>query len=1356
MLVLPGPAALSQFRNEALVRNVNHKLVLAQGQTTVSQITAIYIHYVNTIGSETGLAIPSCPQRQSLDLLLDYGTPPNLKTPAYKSLVEAVSSFGSSHSNLFIYVIPRPGTTSPWSSKATDIATVCGLGDVVERIERGVIYAISASNIGILRESLHTYANELHDRMTELLLLSPPQHDHLFEHHPPPPLVVVDLINHDGTIDPEHAQRNLQTANKDLGLALASAEIAYLVDAFASPGSLLRNPTDVELFMFAQVNSEHCRHKIFNADWSIDDTRQPSSLFGMIRNTHKVSPDHTLSAYSDNAAVFEGTGSAMQWYPGPKSKEWILQLEKSFFLAKVETHNHPTAVSPFPGAATGSGGEIRDEGSVGQGSKPKAGLAGFNVSDLLIPDFRQPWELDVGRPPHIASALDIMLDAPIGSAAFNNEFGRPCITGYFRTLTIRDDAGRIRGYHKPIMIAGGVGNVRPQHAIKKGITEGAHLVVLGGPAMLIGLGGGAASSLASGESSVELDFSSVQRGNPEMQRRAQMVIDTCAALGDRNPIQSIHDVGAGGLSNALPELVHDAGLGGCFELRDIPSAETGLSPMQIWCCEAQERYVLAVAPGMLEQFTMIANRERCPFAVVGRATSEPRLILKDRENGTTPVDLPMDVLFGKPPKMFRTASSRKRAFPSFDGSLASYDSSQNVLSTAIDRILRLPSVASKSFLITIGDRTVTGQIARDQMVGPWQVPVADVGVTFSSLGENIITGEAMAMGEKPVLALISASASACMAIGEALTNLAAADIVDLSRVRLSANWMAASDQPGEGADLYEAVQAIGLDLCPALGISIPVGKDSMSMRMKWKEGNLNKEVVAPLSLVVTAFAPVSNIHRTWTPQLQRVQEKTSLVLVDLAEGKQRLGGSAVAQVYGQVGDEAPNVEEATVLRRFMGAMKDLHSQEDLVLAYHDRSDGGLFATVAEMMFAGHLGCAICLDEIAAPDDASIIRALFNEELGAVIQVTDDNTKRLGDIFTANNIPSSALKVIGKVTTDQILTIKRTGNLLYKATRAELQKTWSSTSFHMQSIRDNPNCARQEFEDISLDDARGLWYSLTFDLSSVPPSLPYRPKVAILREQGVNGHAEMAFGFHLAGFSSVDVHMTDIINGNMNFDSFVGIAACGGFSYGDVLGAGNGWAKSVLLHKNVRKKFYRFFSERNDTFALGACNGCQFLTRIKELIPGTEYWPTFQRNLSEQFEARFSQVEVVTKASGTKSIFLSDMEGSQLPIAVAHGEGQATFKNAEDVDILEELGLVGVRYIDGDGEPAQRYPTNPNGSPHGITGVISPNGRVLALMPHPERVILKEACSWYPPAESENWGEFGPWLQIFRSARRWVG
>lgn len=1360
MFVLPGPVALSQFRKERLIRNVNQRLHGSQLPTSVLEITAIHIHYVDPT---TSLADTSCLSSndstigKSLDILLDYDTPPDTANPRVRELLDAICSSKLPEASLLLYVIPRPGTISPWSSKATDIAKVCGLDGIVERIERGIVYSIAASNVKLLRDNPHVYVSEFYDRMTEVFLLSQPNQNDLFERHPPAPLLSIDLIN-DGPFNQTEARMKLQKANKDLGLALANDEIEYLVKAFASPNSLLRNPTDVELFMFAQVNSEHCRHKIFNADWTIDNIPKTLSLFSMIRNTHKLSPKYTISAYSDNAAVLQGTDTAVQWAPQSSSRIWTAHLEQSYFLAKVETHNHPTAVSPFPGAATGSGGEIRDEGAVGKGSKSKAGLAGFSVSDLLIPGYHQPWELDVGRPSHIASALDIMLEAPIGSAAFNNEFGRPCITGYFRTLTIKledvDGKEQIRGYHKPIMIAGGLGKVRPQHALKTGISEGAHLVVLGGPAMLIGLGGGAASSLSSGESSVELDFSSVQRGNPEMQRRAQMVIDACAALGDETPIQSIHDVGAGGLSNALPELVHDAGLGAQFELRDIPSSEAGLSPMQIWCCEAQERYVLAISPQQLSVFKAIALRERCPFAVVGHATKEPQLVLTDRDSGTTPIDLPMEILFGKPPKMSRNANSQKHNLLVFDASLASYDSGPNILANAIERVFNLPSVGSKSFLITIGDRTVTGQVARDQMVGPWQVPVSDVGVTFSSLDENTLSGEAMAMGERPTVALISAASSARMAVAEALTNLVAADIVDLARVRMSANWMAAPDHPGEGAALYEAVQAIGLDLCPALSISIPVGKDSMSMRMKWKDGDSEKEVIAPVSLVITAFAPVSNIHRTWTPQLQNVQEKTVLVFIDLASGKRRLGGSALAQVFRQLGDEAPDVEAPDILKSFINAAKKLHAQDDLVLAYHDRSDGGLITTIAEMMFAGRLGVKLVLDELGGNTDKDIVSTLFSEELGSVIQVRERDLDMVKQIFEGVDFPIASLLVIGEITIPQKLVIKKDGIILYTATRAELQQKWSSTSYYMQSLRDNPDCARQEFEDILSETDRGLWYNLTFDPSPLPSILTTKPLVAILREQGVNGHAEMAYSFQLAGFTPIDVHMTDIINGDVTLDSFVGIAACGGFSYGDVLGAGNGWAKSVLLHKDVREEFRQFFSVRTDTFAIGACNGCQFLTRIKQLIPGAGCWPIFQRNLSEQFEARFSQVEV--GITHDKSIFLKDMEGSQLPIVIAHGEGRATFEHPEHLGELEESGLVGIRYIDAAGNPANRYPTNPNGSPNGIAGVISPNGRVLALMPHPERVILKEACSWYPVKEAESWGEFGPWLQLFRSARRWVG
>lgn len=1097
--------------------------------------------------------------------------------------------------------------------------------------------------------------------------------------------------------------------------------------------------------MFAQVNSEHCRHKIFNADWKIDGETKPYSLFKMIRSTHNLNPNHTISAYSDNAAVLEGY-AANYFAPNPKTLEYTSTHEVVHFLAKVETHNHPTAISPFAGAATGSGGEIRDEGAVGQGSRPKAGLSGFAVSDLLIPDFTHPWEKDIGKPAHVSSALDIMLEAPIGSAAFNNEFGRPCITGYFRTLTttVTSHSGKpkLKGYHKPIMIAGGVGNVRPQFALKdRRITPGAALIVLGGPAMLIGLGGGAASSVTSGEAATHLDFASVQRGNPEMQRRAQMVIDTCTAMGTANPIQSIHDVGAGGLSNALTELVHDNDLGARFELRDIPNAEPSMSPMEIWCCEAQERYVLGVALADLDTFKAICAREHATYAVVGHATSEQRLVLTDKLLETTPIDLEMSVLFGKVPRMSRTATSKPHKLLPFDRAQAfgKGGPSEN-LANALDRVLKLPAVGSKSFLITIGDRSVTGLIARDQMVGPWQTPVADVAVTITSYG--VTHGEAFAMGERPTVALISAAASAKMAVAESLLNLYASDVKSLGHVRLSANWMSSASDEGEGAAIYEAVQAVSLDLCPALGISIPVGKDSMSMKMKWD----NKEISAPLSLNITAFAPVSHVGRTWTPQLHRVKQ-SQLVLIDLGLGKNRVGGSALTQVFNQIGKNAPTVEDVEVLKAFLTTLEKLH-QTDIVQAYHDRSDGGLIVTLLEMAFAGRVGLNIDLES------EDIIPALFSEELGAVFQVTDVDlfVKTLLD----GGIPAKAISVVAEVTVqkEQIINISSSGTLLYSASRSELQQKWAGTSYKMQRLRDNPKSADQEFSNILDNSDPGLAYKLTFDpAENLVAGLLNRPKVAIFREQGVNGHNEMAWAMQLAGFAPVDVHMSDLSANRVDLDEFVGIAACGGFSFGDVLGAGAGWAKSVLYHDDLKQLFRRFFNDRPDTFVLGVCNGCQFLSHLKSIIPGAENWPSFERNQSEQYEARYVMVEIVddTTSSMDSSIFLSNMRGSRFPIAVAHGEGQATFASHESYKQFTKDNLTVMRYVDNYGKTTEKYPYNPNGSPAGITGIRTPNGRVLAMMPHPERVTVLHANSWYPAGLLTE----GPWLRMFRNARKWV-
>lgn len=1129
---------------------------------------------------------------------------------------------------------------------------------------------------------------------------------------------------------------SIADANKSLGLALDQGEIDYLSKEFRS-----RDPTDVELFMFAQVNSEHCRHKIFNADWKIDGEPKPYSLFKMIRNTHNKNPEYTISAYSDNAAVLEGVEANYLAYD-PKTNVYFLERETVHFLAKVETHNHPTAVSPFPGAATGSGGEIRDEGAVGRGSKSKAGLSGYSVSDMLIPEFKQPWELDVGKPAHISSALDIMLQAPIGSAAFNNEFGRPAIAGYFRTLTTKLPLGggksEIRGFHKPIMLAGGIGAVRPQFALKnRKITPGAALIVLGGPAMLIGLGGGAASSVASGDASAELDFASVQRGNPEMQRRAQMVIDTCVAMGSSNPIQSIHDVGAGGLSNALTELVHDNDLGARLELRDVPNVEPGMSPMEIWCCEAQERYVLAVAPGDLDTFKALCERERAVFGVVGYATSEQRLILHDRLLDNTPIDMEMSVLFGKLPRMSRIATTRHIKLPPVN-------TTGLELSEALYRVLNLPAVASKSFLITIGDRSVTGLVSRDQMVGPWQVPVADVATTLTSHGRGVYTGESFAIGERPTLALVNPAASAKMSVAESLLNLFASDVTALERVRLSANWMSAASHEGEGAALYEAVQAIGLGLCPELGVSIPVGKDSMSMKMKWD----SKEVTAPMSVVITAFAPTEDVRRCWTPQLERI-EGSSLVLVDLGLGEERLGGSSLAQVYNQIGNQVPDVVDSKVFKMFLKALERLHKgYSNLVLAYHDRSDGGLIVTLLEMAFAGRVGLDI------AVQGQNLFSTLFNEELGVVFQVTD--VQAFSTLLMELGVPNEAISVVGTVrpAKDHSITVSFNGKIVLEDNRAALQQEWAKTSYKMQRLRDNPKSADQEFSTILDDSDPGLAYKLTYDISPLP-SFNEKPKVAIFREQGVNSHLEMAYSMMQAGFTAVDVHMSDLLSGSsVSLDEFVGIAACGGFSYGDVLGAGAGWAKSVLYHENLKNQFYNFFNERKDTFALGSCNGCQFLSRLSEIIPGAENWPSFERNASEQYEARTVMVEVV-EDGGMKdpSIFLHNMRGSRFPIAVAHGEGRAQFKSDESMNRFLHDNLTALRYVDNYGKATEKYPFNPNGSPDGITGIRTPNGRVLAMMPHPERVVIREANSWYPKESSFT---EGPWIQLFRNARQWVG
>ncbi|KAI6040231.1 CobB/CobQ-like glutamine amidotransferase domain-containing protein [Pisolithus marmoratus] len=1349
MLVLLGSSAVTQTKRQTLLQDIRRI------RNDIDSIDAIYIHLVKCLhqAGDEELRLTTSPSRRFLDLLLDYGDHTHLP-----DTLEAVAG----RKNV-VYILPRAGSISPWSSKATDIAIICNLGKYVERIERGVAYVFQMKDGSEFDSTLvSSVSHLLHDRMTQVVQLALPREETVFRRHPPSPLRTVELISDVAAVDSNAAKQRLSDANQTLGLALALDEIDYLVNAYVSgPSPIGRNPTDAELFMFAQVNSEHCRHKIFNASWTVDDVVCDKSLFQMIRNTEKISPTGTISAYSDNAAVFEGPTVpkfGVLSNPGSTRRSYCSVIESNPILIKVETHNHPTAVSPYPGAATGSGGEIRDEGAVGRGSKPKAGLAGFTVSNLLIPGYEQPWETDFGRPSHIASALEIMVDGPLGASAFNNEFGRPALAGYFRTFAeavpASDDGlkSEVRGYHKPIMIAGGYGNVRPHFAKKSQITPGAKVIVLGGPGMLIGLGGGAASSQVSGAGSAELDFASVQRDNAEMQRRCQQVIDACANLGEGNPIQSIHDVGAGGLSNALPELVHDSGLGATFEIRDVLVADSSMSPMEIWCNESQERYVLAVSTEKAGEFEKIAKRERCPFSVVGRATEDQELVVTDRLLGEDVIRLKMSTLFGKPPRMSREDKTYRVLFRAFDSSLKAYlPNVQTPMDVAVDRVLRLPSVGSKSFLITIGDRTITGLVTRDQMVGPWQVPVADVAVTRSSYGFDVVTGEAMAMGERTPIALLNPSASARMAIGESLTNLAAASVPELSLVKLSANWMCAASKKGEGAALYTAVRSVGMDLCPALGIGIPVGKDSMSMSMKWKEGSEQREVSAPLSLIVTAFAPVDDVRMTWTPELRTdLAEPTRLIFFDLARGKTRLGGSALAQVFKEIGSEAPDVDDPLLLKSFFLGCQQAR-KEGLVIAYHDRSDGGLLTTLVEMCFAGRVGVEISLDTFQPSDP---IPVLFNEELGAVVQIGESAVDRLKATFASTSFDTSLMHDIGRVCRDpgdQVVTVRCNSKTIFSRSRAELQAAWAETSHKMQSLRDNPTAAQEEFDLIRDENYKGLYYDLTFSYTPLPlRNLTSRPKVAILREQGVNGHVEMAWAFSAAGFEAVDVHMSDILGGRTTLTDFRGLAACGGFSYGDVLGAGKGWANSVRLNGTAKEEFSRFFGDKG-TFVLGVCNGCQLLSNLKEIIPGAQNWPTFKQNASERFEARVAMVEVTDSVASQHSVFLRDMIGSRLPVAVAHGEGRACF--GDDFGQQQVNGLVAVRYVDSSGLATERYPLNPNGSVAGITGIQTPDGRVLALMPHPERVVTLESNSWFPPSVATSWKGTGPWFRMFQACDR---
>ncbi|MCA0901140.1 phosphoribosylformylglycinamidine synthase [Microbulbifer agarilyticus] len=1291
MLVLRGAPALSKFRHQKLLTQ------LRALQPAVADVYAEFVHFSDSDNlGDKDLAL--------LERLLQYGPTEEKHLPEGELLL----------------VVPRPGTISPWSSKATDIAHNAGLTDI-HRLERGVAYYITG--VELTEAERDDLAALLHDRMVETVFTEVAQAEQLFRVESPRPMSTVDVLS--------GGREALSQANVTLGLALAEDEIDYLLTSFEE---LERNPTDVELMMFAQANSEHCRHKIFNASWTIDGEDMPNSLFGMIKNTYRQGGDNVLSAYADNAAVVVGH-NAGRFYPDPETKEYGFSQEAIHLLMKVETHNHPTAIAPFSGAGTGAGGEIRDEGAVGRGSKPKVGLTGFTVSNLQIPGFEQPWEVNYGKPGRIVTALDIMIEGPIGGAAFNNEFGRPNICGYFRTFE-EDFNGERRGYHKPIMLAGGYGNIREDHVDKPEFQPGAMLIALGGPAMLIGLGGGAASSMASGSSSEDLDFASVQRQNPEIERRCQEVIDQCWQLGSENPIAFIHDVGAGGLSNAFPELVKDGGTGGSFELRNVPSDEPGMSPLEIWCNESQERYVLAVMPQDLARFEKICERERAPFAVVGEATSEKHLTLNDKQFDAKPVDLPMSVLFGKPPKMHREAAK-------VEAKTKAFDTSKIDLNDAAERVLRLPTVASKNFLITIGDRTVTGQVSRDQMVGPWQVPVADCAVTTVSYDST--AGEAMSMGERTPVALLDAPASGRLAVGEAITNIACAPIKQLSDIKLSANWMCAAGHPGEEEKLYRTVEAIGMELCPDLGITIPVGKDSMSMRTAWNEDGEDKAVTAPLSLVISAFSPVTDVRKVVTPQLRRTKKgESELILVDLGAGKNRLGGSCLAQVYNELGEQPADLDDAKRLKGFFDLMQQLLA-ENKVIAYHDRADGGLFATLAEMSFAGRVGLDVEIFDL--DDDA--IAALFSEELGAVLQVPAADAEMIEGRFATVGVPAHR---IGGLNDNETLCITNNGKEIFNRSRAELEQIWSETSYRIQALRDNADCAKQEFDAIAKTSAQdpGLSVSLSYDVNE-DIAAPYiskgvRPKIAILREQGVNSQVEMAHSFHRAGFNAVDVHMSDILAGRVELGQFKGLVGCGGFSYGDVLGAGEGWAKTILFNDRARDQFEGFFN-RKDTFGLGVCNGCQMFSVIKELIPGAGHWPRFVRNLSEQYEARFALVGV----EDSPSVLFKGMAGSYMPVAVAHGEGRVEFADQQALEACEQSGTIAMRYLNNNQQITETYPANPNGSVNGITSLCSEDGRVTIMMPHPERVARAVSNSWRP----DDWDEDSGWMRLFRNARVFV-
>lgn len=1291
MKILRGSPALSAFRLQKLL------LRLQQAGVPVSDLYAEYVHFADI---SAGL---NAEQDQRLSQLLHYGP----------TLAEAKPE------GILLLVTPRPGTVSPWSSKATDIAHNCELPQI-RRLERGVAYYLTSPQLTQQQQTIA--ADLLHDRMVESVFSTLAEAQVLFRHNAPQPVQQIAML--------QQGRIALQQANQQLGLALAEDEIDYLLAAFTELG---RNPNDIELYMFAQANSEHCRHKIFNADWIIDGEKQDKSLFEMIKNTYQSTPDYVLSAYKDNAAVMQGSVVG-RFYPQSDTDSYDFHLQANHILMKVETHNHPTAISPSPGAATGSGGEIRDEGATGRGAKPKAGLVGFSVANLMIPGFEQPWEQHAGKPAHMASALDIMLEGPLGAAAFNNEFGRAALNGYFRTYeaeVISHNGQELRGYHKPIMLAGGIGNIDGRHVQKGKIYPGDKLIVLGGPAMNIGLGGGAASSMASGTSAAELDFASVQRDNPEMERRCQEVIDRCWQLAEDNPISFIHDVGAGGLSNAMPELVADGGRGGRFNLRDILCDEAGMSPLELWCNESQERYVLAVPAARLEQFVALCQRERAPYAVVGEATQQLQLVVEDSHFTNTPIDMPLSVLLDKTPKMTRQVTR-------LPAPVVELNLQQIELEQAIQRVLHLPAVADKSFLITIGDRSVGAMTARDQMVGPWQIPVADCAVTTASLDSYY--GEAFALGERAPVALLDHAASARLAVGEALTNLAGTAIGELQRVKLSANWMAAAGHPGEDAGLYAAVKAVGEELCPALGLTIPVGKDSMSMQTRWQQDGRTQQMTAPLSLVITSFARVEDVRLTVTPQL-RPEEDNLLILIDLGQGHATLGATALAQVYNLSGGQCADVRAPALLAGMFNAMQQLITQQ-LLLAYHDRSDGGLLVTLAEMAFAGHCGIEVDISY----STHSPLSLLFTEELGAVLQIRAADQQRVAEILQHHGL-GDCWHGIGHAFIGDRFTVKAGQTTVYQQTRCTLRRYWSETSWQMQRLRDNPQCADQEHHCRLDESDPGLHVALSFDPEQ-DLAAPYimkgiRPKIAILREQGVNSQVEMAAAFYRAGFEAIDVHMSDLISGRHSLDTFQMLAACGGFSYGDVLGAGEGWAKSILFNSRVRETFSKFFANPQ-TLALGVCNGCQMLSSLREIIPGSELWPRFVRNQSERYEARFSMVEV----QNSRSLLLQGMTGSRLPIVVAHGEGYAEFSHQQQIIDVMANYQVALKFVDNYGAITENYPANPNGSPQGITGLTNHSGQVTIMMPHPERVFRTVSHSWHP----EHWGEDSPWMRLFRNAR----